>query len=415
MLKPCIATLRILAGTLLALSWTASGALVIPGADGSDGAFAPTASLEIDLSQAPTAGWTTPGDGRGVYDPTKWAVVFKYSSVNIPAGVTVSFKNHDSRAAVVWLVSGDVNIAGTLSLKGQNYVNAPARAEPGPGGHLGGIGYQSLTAPAGGGLGIGGGLNSNSGGSHATAGYLNTFPIYGNPRVLPLVGGSGGGGDIYASYSQSGGGAGGGALLLAVSGTLTIDGLIDAQGGAGDVSVNDLSGSGAGGAVRVIAETIAGSGAIYAVGGQTTYYGGDGRIRIEAIYPGAAWTVVPVATVVPPDDPVLLWLPAGAPTVEVLSIATGAVPPDPRARLDPGREDITLPLLGGAADIVLATNNLDTASGTVQVRITPEYGAPFFVDAAYDSGDYESATWIATATLPTGVFTVQAHAVNPAP
>lgn len=412
MLKPCIASLRILAGTLLALSWTASGALVIPGADGSDGAFAPTASVEIDLSLAPTAGWTTPGDGRGVYDPTKWVVVFKYSSVNIPAGVTVSFKNHDSRAAVVWLVSGDVTITGTLSLNGQNYVNAPARAEPGPGGHLGGIGYQSLTAPAGGGLGIGGGLNSNYGGSHATAGYLNTFPPYGNRRVLPLVGGSGGGGDF---DQPIGGAGGGGALLLAVSGTLTVDGIISAQGGTARTDYLGQTGSGAGGAVRLIAETIAGSGAIYAVGGQTTYYGGDGRIRIEALNPAAAWTVVPVATVVPPDDPVLLWLPGGAPIVEVVSVATGAVPPDPRARLEPGREDITLDLLGGDADILLATSYVDTANGTVQVRVTPEYGAPFFVDAVFDSGDYESATWVATTALPTGVFTVQAHAVNPTP
>ena len=409
MLKPCITTLRILAGTLLVYSWTASGALVIPGADGSDGAFSPTANTEIDLSQAPTAGWTTPGDGRGVYDPTKWAVVFKYSSVNIPAGVTVTFKNHDSRAAVVWLVSGDVTIAGTLSLKGQNWVSAPARAESGPGGYLGAVGYQSVTSPAGGGLGIGGGLPSSYGGSHATAGYLNTFPTYGNPRVLPLVGGSGGGGDFNGPY---GGGGGGGALLLAVSGTLTVDGIISAQGGDG--SSYGGSGSGAGGAVRLTAETIAGNGAVYAFGGQATYYGGDGRIRIETLNPAAAWAVVPVATVAAPDNPVLLWLPAGAPTVEVLSVATEAVPPDPRARLDPGREDVSLPILGGAADIQLQTNYVDPLA-TVQVRITPEFGAPFFVNASFDSGDHEAATWIATATLPSGVFTVQAHAVNPAP
>jgi hypothetical protein len=409
MLEPRRAILRILAGALLAASWSARADLAIPGADGSDGDFAPTASVEIDLSLAPTAGWSTPGDGRGVYDPTKWAVVFKYSSVNIPVGVTVTFKNHDSRAAVVWLVTGDANIAGTLSLAGQNYLNAPARAEPGPGGYLGGVGYQSLSSPTGGGLGIGGGLAGQYGGSHATAGVNNPSPLYGSRRVLPLVGGSGGGG---ATSYANGGGGGGGALLLAVTGTLSVDGLISANGGAGRYLYN--SGSGAGGAVRLIANALAGTGRIYAVGGQT-YYGGEGRIRIEALSSSAAWDVVPVTDVAPPDDPVLLWLPAGAPTVEIVSIAAVAVPPDPRARLELFREDISLPILGGPADIVLATNNVDITDGTVQVRVTPEYGQPVFVDAVFGSGDYESATWVATTSLPEGVFTVQAHAVNPAP
>lgn len=411
MLEPRTSTLRILAGALLALSWSASADLAIPGADGSDGAFAPTANVEIDLSQAPTAGWSTPGDGRGVYDPTKWAVVFKYSSVSIPAGVTVSFKNHDSRAAVIWLVSGDANIAGTLSLVGQNYLYAPARPEPGPGGFLGGVGYQSSSSPAGGGLGIGGGLAGRSGGSHATAGYANPSPLYGNRRVLPLVGGSGGGGST--TTSGAGGAGGGGALVLAVTGTLRVDGIINASGGSGYSITN--SGSAAGGAVRLIAESLAGTGRIYAVGGQTSTPGGEGRIRIEALSSSAVWDVVPLTNVAPPDDPVLLWLPAGAPTVEVISIATAAVPPDPRARLELWREDISLPLLGGPADIVLATNNVDTANATVRVRVTPEYGAPFFVNAAFDSGDYQAATWVATTTLPEGVFTVQAQAVNPAP
>jgi hypothetical protein len=59
--------------------------LTIPGADGSDGTFAPTANVTVDLSLAPTAGWDSIGSGNGVYDPDKWAVVFKYASVSIPS------------------------------------------------------------------------------------------------------------------------------------------------------------------------------------------------------------------------------------------------------------------------------------------------------------------------------------------
>ena len=40
--------------------------------------------------------------------PPKWDLVFKYTSVNVAAGATVTFKNNASRALVVWLVSGNV-------------------------------------------------------------------------------------------------------------------------------------------------------------------------------------------------------------------------------------------------------------------------------------------------------------------
>lgn len=60
------------------------------GSDGSDGAFAPVASIQIDLSAADT------GAGSGHYDSDRWAVIFNYTSVDIPGGVTVSFNNHPS-------------------------------------------------------------------------------------------------------------------------------------------------------------------------------------------------------------------------------------------------------------------------------------------------------------------------------
>ena len=91
----------------------ASGAIVIPGADGSDGALNITANTVIDLSQAVTGAWDANNSanvGKGVYDPAKWAVVFKYASVTVATGATVTFTNHPSRAPVVWLVSGNATI-----------------------------------------------------------------------------------------------------------------------------------------------------------------------------------------------------------------------------------------------------------------------------------------------------------------
>lgn len=93
--------------------------IAIPGADGSDGALNITQDSVIDSSKATTGKWddnNSANAGNGVYDPEKWAVVFKYTSVNVLAGKKLTFKNHATRAPVVWLVSGNVTIGGTVDL-----------------------------------------------------------------------------------------------------------------------------------------------------------------------------------------------------------------------------------------------------------------------------------------------------------
>src|SRR5271155_4277471 len=110
--------------------------IVVP-SDGSDGALNITTNIEIDLSQAVTGSWSANNSahaGQGIYDPTQWAVVFKYSSVTIASNATVTFNNHPSTAPVVWLVSSNVSIAGTVSLNGQDIAPIPLLAVPGPGG-----------------------------------------------------------------------------------------------------------------------------------------------------------------------------------------------------------------------------------------------------------------------------------------
>src|SRR5690606_12336124 len=117
------------------------------GANDSDGILHPTSNMTIDLGNAATGAWddVRAVPGRGVYDPDLWAVVFHYSSVNIPNNVTVRFQNHPSRAPVVWLVSGDVTISGTVRVDALDAGGTGGHfGEPGPGGFRGGRGNHGL-------------------------------------------------------------------------------------------------------------------------------------------------------------------------------------------------------------------------------------------------------------------------------
>jgi len=99
-------TSSILSGALVAalMLGRAVGDIVVPGANGTDGVLNITTNTVIDLSRAVTAAWDSDNSanaGKGVYDASKWAVVFKYTSVTIGSNATVTFRNHASRAPVV--------------------------------------------------------------------------------------------------------------------------------------------------------------------------------------------------------------------------------------------------------------------------------------------------------------------------
>jgi hypothetical protein len=391
-------------------------ALTIPGADGSDGALTVDCygTRTIDLSQAATGAWNSPGAGNGVYDPNRWAVVFKYSSVSLPANcnAAINFTNHPTRAPVVWLVSGNViiNTGSSISVSG-GAQSQTAHGEPGPGGFRGGVGYQSASLPASGGFGPGGGEpgTTGQGGNYSTRGGLNTGPTYGNARILPLIGGSGGGGQ---SNRDLGSGGAGGALLIAATGAITLNGVIFANG---TCDGNWPAGCSSGGAVRLVAETITGNGRIEANGGSSyqSAGGGAGRIRLETnSYTGSIVTS-PVVNAVQPDNPVLIWPPATAPTVRVVSIGGVNAPADPRALLT--GSDLTLNNVA-TGNIVLETQNVE-ADASVMVRVVPKYGDPFSVNATLTSGTPPgTATWTAAnVNLPADYFVVQARAENPAP
>lgn len=156
----------------LALAWCSVGVaqIIVPGADGSDGAFSPTTNTVVPLQDAPSGPWNGPNTmpGKGVYDPNQWAVVYRFTSVNIPANVTVTFTNHPSRAPVVWLVSGNVTINGTINLNGQQQTNVLVPAEPGPGGFRGGRRAVAAGQPGSAGFGPGAGDYPEGTGSYGT-------------------------------------------------------------------------------------------------------------------------------------------------------------------------------------------------------------------------------------------------------
>jgi hypothetical protein len=402
----------------------ASHALEIPGATGLDGDFSPTApETIIDLGLAKTATWDAIPDvaGSGVYDPAQWAVVFKFNSVNIPAGVTVRFVNHVSHAPVVWIVSGDVNISGNIVLDGQSG-SIDGLTQPGPGGFRGGRGSRDESEVGSGGFGPGGGnlgyepINQSLSGEWNAGGFgtagLGTNPekrgkTYGNASIRPLIGGSGAGG---VSNRNEPGGAGGGAILIAASGSINVLGTISAQGG-----ISGGGAGGSGGAVRIIAERIVGNGRILARGGQSPHSpfvtGGLGRIRLETKSYAGQLTVVPVTPVVAPE-PVQLWPDPAAPAARIVSVAGSAVPSTINGQLGPEPADVTVAGKSGG-DIIVETENMEVTNANVVVRIVPRNGPAFELPAAFQSGTKAKAIWLASTNFPEGFCALQVRAVVP--
>ena len=385
------------------------------GASGSDGTFQPTSDHTVDLSEAVSTDWnlgsTDPGNGlggSGVYDNDKWAVVFKYESVHIPPGVTVRFANHPSRAPVVWLVEGDVLIEGTIDLSGRRE-GPNGTWLPGPGGFRGsfqdGFGYLGRA-----GFGPGGGGWTEYG--HFGQGVRS----YGNPQLLPLIGGSGAG-----TGNSAVGGAGGGAILIAAQGSVTLgaSGTIYAR----DADVNEPAWyDGSGGAVRVIGDQISGAGRIDVRPTRWPDYGSLGRIRLEANNYNGDLETFPPTSVVNPENAPLIWPPSDSPVVRLLSINGRTIPNELISDLRPGYEDISIQETG-ASIIRLETENvpLDWA---MRLRIVPTLSGlnPIVIDGdaasnaaiTIESGDADRAIWQVETILPAGTsMAIQARAYKP--
>ncbi len=402
--------------------------------DGSDRDLVITNDTVIDLSQAVTSSWdanNSANAGKGVYDSNKWAVVFKYSSVTVASGATLTFKNHDSRAPVVWLVTGDVQIDGTVSLDGQVSQPSPNLAEPGPGGFRGGAGKSSSPSQSGSaGFGPGGGAEGwpgwdwwrGTGGSYGSAGNGSSVDsVYGNTSLIPLIGGSGGAG---ASPDTRGGGAGGGGAILIASGSkVVVNGSIHANGGNTYPYCCDWEGqaAGSGGGIRLVAGQISGSGTVQTIGGNNNGYrngwGGNGRIRLERNSASPSIQISPDPSILQlqDGDSPLIWMPSDGPAVRVVSVGGNPAPADPRAAFGALNPDITLPP-GGTTTVVVETTNVEDAS-VVTIRVSPRTSGSFTETVATNklvvSTSPSVIRWTADVPVNGGYSALQVKVVRP--
>lgn len=365
------------------------------GSTGADGAFNPTENVEVQL----------PADGK-----------LNYTTVNIPAGVTVTFKKNVANTPAYLLATGDVTIAGTISVNGTDG-SAITPGKGGPGGFDGGIGGPS-NGDGGKGLGPGGGnparaysaaYAGSGGGGYGASGatgcgynYGTGGSTYGNVRIIPLPGGSGGGGGAGNNYAAGGGGGGGGALLIASSGTITITGAITANGGKGGNSSGMNAGSGgggSGGAIKLMADRITGEGSISAVGGSggTTAYvggaGGRGRIRFEANTVTRSAATTPSYTYSYPGTVFV----TNVPSLRIDSIAGVNVPESPTGKY--GTPDITLPFTTtNPVTVSISATNIPVGT-QVTVTSVPEYGSSTSVTSTGLVGTDASSTTTVSITL----------------
>ena len=275
---------------------------------------------------AAVAGEDLGGGANGTFNPQSNTTLsggsYEYSSVNIPAGVTVTVTGPD---ALIIRSQGTITIAGTLDLAGKaghtvtSTENSAGGAGGGGGGAKGGLcnysggSAQPGSGPGGGGKGINGGYGGGGGGAgHASKGSPGTNgangeqpgqggDAYNSLDAGSIAAGSGGGAGAYGSATNSagGGGGGGGGAVKLVAPEIAVTGAITAAGGAGGSVKNSrdggAGGGGSGGSIWLVGGVVnAVGGTINAtggIGGNTNDSGSDGgvggngspgRVRIDA-------------------------------------------------------------------------------------------------------------------------------------
>lgn len=380
------------------------------GSTGVDGDLSPAVTTEIQL----------PVDGvlnfRSVSIPLGVTVRFKPNATNTPVKILVA-----EDALIAGSINLDGETAPLSGGPGKGapggfdggfggLPNDGGRGGNGLGPGGGGAGEPAYGPPPGGGypspyLNPGGG-----GASHATSGQVGRSgyhnwgaggpgATYGSNVLLPLIGGSGGGGGARRESPVAqgfGGSGGGGALLLAAKGAVTVTGSITAKGGNAAGS-NNAGGAGSGGAIRIVATSISitGEGTLNADGGAGVYGGGggQGRIRLEAENLLGVRSTSPAFTFGSPG-PLFV---AGQPKLRFLTVADVPVPANPA-----GFGDVTVPAAtANPVSIALATSGIPVGS-TIKVSVIPQFAQPISVDSPPTTGSVDTATTSVSLDIPFG-------------
>jgi hypothetical protein len=384
------------------------------GSTGADGAFNPTSNTTL---QIPESG------------------VFNFTTINIPQNVEVRFTKNSRNTPVTMLASGNVVIAGRIFLDGDSW-NGRFGGNGGPGGFRGGNGGTPLDVihgtpgdgPGGGGGAVGG---TTGGGSGGAGGFFGTGQNgilkngdsvvgqagarYGTRALLPLIGGSGGGGGSTFAGSNvigGGGGGGGGAILIASSGTISFPdntdgsrGIYARSGEGGPRFGSSTGGSGSGGAIRIVANTVSGSPCLNVSSGPDNFNvptGSSGIIRIEGFSlsqytPRCSTNEQTLGQ----PNPVTL---SNTPTLRIASIGGVAAPANPLGLIN-GPPDIVVPT-SVSNPVQVLVNGTNLPSGTaIQVKLTPESGTPTTVSGTL-TGNTSASSATVNVALPIGGVSV---------
>ncbi len=394
------------------------------GSTGADGALNILTSVVFDDVSYPALD----ADNDGIYN---------FTTINIAAGATVTFSpTFFTGRPIYWLASDDVTIEGTIDVSGSPGYDIGAgglvvSSVPGPGGYQGGLGSTAINystrglGPGGGdgtdgwtfASGHGAGFLTRGGSGYDGSSSLNPGKAYGNRYMLPLLGGSGGGGGGKWSTVQSsqggGGGAGAGAILIASSTNISMNGIILAKGGDGgdNLLVTDEryygGGGGSGGSIRLMGNTITGTGTMSAKGGAggstKAGKGSPGYIKMEAYtfnYSGGSETHVYTAR------PSYVFIPSELVPIKITKVGGQAVPANARAMFDPA--DIVINNSGNTI-IEIEARNIPLAT-VVELSLVSETGEVVNVDSTPLAGTLATSTATASITVPFGFsrFYVQA-------
>ena len=311
--------------------------------------------------------------------------IFHFNSITVQAAGTLTFTRNLLNTPVYLLAKSNVTINGVIDVNGKYRTVNYSGGEGGPGGYDGGSGgfiSGTNTGMGGAGMGPGAGLRGlvhgsigpiGGGGAFRTRvswnGQARSGTNYGNPLLLPLVGGSGGGG--MDGNVNGGGGGGGGAVLIASDTVIRVQpgAIIRAIGGRAD-GVNQ----GSGGAIRLVSPRVYGSGTLQVQGGD---WGGHGYIRIDSVLrtePGDlsqnfALTLQPADSATLGGNMVVF--PPNLPKLDIVGIGTNTIPV-------------------GVAGPVFFTFDLDAPTNqtvTIQARNFGTNAVPIEVALIPDSGE----------------------------
>lgn len=368
------------------LPQTAKAQAFSSGSTGADGDLIVTNNLTLNL----------PPDG-----------IFHFNTITVETGRTLTFNRNPLNTPVYLLARSNVTINGRIDVSGKSSTGNYRGGEGGPGGYDGGEGglvSGTNVYPGGSGKGPGGGLR----GSGSTFGYaayrrVPTEPgrrhgtNYGNPLLLPLVGGSGGGG-IDGNVS-GGGGGGGGAILIASDTVIRIN-------AGGDILNRGGGTGGSGGAIRLVSPRVYGNGNLYVEGSGD----GHGYIRIDSILkrepndPSQFFAF----TAAPPDSMTLganmVVFPPNLPRLDVVAIGTNAIP------FGTGTPQFFFFPIGAPTNqtVTIEARNFNTNTVPIEVALIPDSGEKSTYAAVVDNSSNPGQVVVPVTVTPNTKVEVQA-------